>query len=86
MEEILTSKLPGVKHYVPEGTYLYWLDFNMPGASGSQVREQLINGAKVGLNDGKTFSRMHDGYWRFNFAVPRSMLLEGLERIVRTFS
>ena len=75
----------GLQHFVPEGTYLYWLNFNTMELSAAEIAEKLVNVARVGLNDGKTFSRDHEGFWRFNFGVPRSMLEQGLERIVRAF-
>jgi len=85
MTAILERELPTLKHYVPEGTYLYWLDFNPLGHSAKDIRDRLVNVARVGLNDGITFSSDHGGFWRFNFAVPRSMLEQGLDGIVRAF-
>lgn len=85
MTDTFNKELPVLKHYVPEGTYLYWLDFNPLGFSAREISEKLINTARVGLNEGSTFSRFHEGFWRFNFAVPRSMLEEGVERIVQAF-
>jgi cystathionine beta-lyase len=82
----LENELPGLEHFRPEGTYLYWLNFNPLCLSPGKIRERLVEAAGVGLNDGVTFSREHEGYWRFNFAAPRSMLAEGLDRIVRAFS
>lgn len=85
MTETLNSELPGLQHFVPEGTYLYWLNFNSLDLTAQQIKEKLINDARVGLNDGITFSRAAEGFWRFNFAVPKSLLEQGLERIVSTF-
>ena len=86
MTDTFINQLPGLDHFVPEGTYLYWLNFNSLGLTASQIKEKLIEVAGVGLNDGITFSRSYEGFWRFNFAVPRSMLEQGLEKIVRSFS
>lgn len=85
MTETLTSELPGLQHFIPQGTYLYWLNFNSLGLTAPRIKEKLIADAGVGLNDGITFSRSAEGFWRFNFAVPRSMLEQGLEKIVRAF-
>lgn len=85
MRDRLTSELPGLKHFLPEGTYLYWMNFNSTGLTHSEIRERLIDRAGVGLNDGATFSRAHEGFWRFNFAVPRAMLEDGLDRIIGAF-
>lgn len=81
----LSRELPDLEHFLPEGTYLYWLNFNSLNISPQEIKERLIERALVGLNDGVTFSAAHEGYWRFNFAVPKSMLKEGLDRIIRAF-
>ncbi len=86
MTDILNNELPDLQHFVPEGTYLYWINFNALGLTAEQIKEKLIDVARVGLNDGITFSRSAEGFWRFNFAGPRSTLEQGLERIVRAFS
>lgn len=85
MTETLARELPGLEQFVPEGTYLYWLNFNSLGLTAPQIKKNLVETARVGLNDGITFSRATEGFWRFNFAEPRSMLEQGLERIVRAF-
>ncbi len=85
MTGILNSEMPSLQHFIPEGTYLYWINFNSLGLTARQIKEKLIDGARVGLNDGVTFSKAAEGFWRINFAVPRTMLEQGLERIVRAF-
>lgn len=82
----LNATLPDLRLFIPEGCYLMWLDFNALNLPPQRIEEKLIHRAKVALNDGATFSRSHTGYWRFNFAVPQSMLDEGLERIAEAFS
>ena len=86
IQKILQEKLSGVEHFVPQGTYLYWLDFNALGLAPEMIKKTLIHGAGVGLNDGITFARGNEGFWRFNFAVPRSMLEQGMQQIVRAFT
>lgn len=85
MAETLNSELPDLEHVIPEGTYLYWLNFNSLGLDALGIREKLVDVARIGLNDGVTFSRHHEGFWRFNFGVPRSMLEEGLDRMIKAF-
>ena len=42
----------------------------------------MFNKAKVLLNDGTTFGAKEGfGFMRFNFAAPRAVVMEGLERI-----
>ncbi len=86
MTKTLKSELAGLELFIPEGTYLYWLNFNSLGLDVDQIRERLVEVARVGLNDGITFSQYHGGFWRFNFAVPRTMLEQGLDRMISAFT
>lgn len=85
MIQELNTTLPDLQTFKPEGSYLMWLNFNPLDASPQTIKEKLVNEAKVGLNDGAMFSRSHEGYWRFNFAVPQTMLKEGLQRVIMAF-
>ncbi|KNF10033.1 cystathionine beta-lyase PatB [Gottschalkia purinilytica] len=79
--DFVKERLPQVKVVKPEGTYLAWLDFSELFESQEELRNFLINEAKVGLNDGTTFGNKGNGFARLNFGCPRSVLKEGLERI-----
>ena len=76
----VSESMPRVRHLPPQGTYLAWLDLNdYPWAADAQTH--LLENAKVGLGDGKTFGPAGEGFARLNFATPRPILREGLERI-----
>ncbi len=79
--DFIKEKLPKVKAYKPESTYLMWLDFRELFDSQEKLMDFLINEAKVGLNDGTTFSEDYVGFVRLNIASPRNIVKEGLERI-----
>jgi cystathionine beta-lyase len=79
--DFVGSELPGIKVTKPEGTYLAWLDFRDRFADHDALKRFLIDDAKVGLNEGLTFGRQGKGFARFNFACPRKLMVEGLERI-----
>jgi cystathionine beta-lyase len=79
--DFVNNKIPMVKVVRPEATYMAWLDFRELGMNDKELREFLIRKAKVGLNDGPTFGTGGSGFQRLNFACPRSMLHEALERI-----
>ncbi|MDT8903421.1 MalY/PatB family protein [Anaeroselena agilis] len=74
-------ELPGVRVEKPEGTYLAWLDFRTRFTDHDALKKFLIHDAKVGLSDGLSFGRQGAGFARFNFACPRTLMLEGLSRI-----
>jgi len=64
----------------PEGTYLAWLDCRAAGIEGSPY-QFFLDKARVALNDGAAFGTSGEGFVRLNFACPRSVLKEALERI-----
>ena len=78
--ETVRRELPGVGMAAPEGTYLGWLDCRQAGITGN-VFEFFLDKARVALNDGSTFGRGGEGFVRLNFACPRAVLEEGLERM-----
>ena len=83
LDEFLRTKMPKVKAVLPEASYLAWLDFSAYGIPHKELADRLINEAKVVLNDGTTFGgKNYECCFRMNLGCPRSMLLEGLNRIV----
>jgi cystathionine beta-lyase len=81
LADYVQANLPGVRMTAPEGTYLAWLDFRELFASQEELTAFLVHAAGVGLNAGRSFGREGEGFARLNFACPRSLLLQGLERI-----
>ena len=73
--------LPEINVIKPEGTYLAWLDFRKLGKTNEELMALLTEKGGVALSDGLSFGDRGEGFMRFNFACPRSMLLEGLEGI-----
>lgn len=79
--EYIEKKIPSVKTFKPEGTYLMWLDFNGIGIPQDKIQDFLINEARVAMNDGATFGENGKGFARMNLACPRYMVEEAMERI-----
>jgi len=75
------ERLPMVRHRMPEGTYLTWLDFSALNLD-RPAAAFLLEGARVALNDGTDFGG--DGHCaRLNFATTPTILAEICERIAR---
>ena len=74
------EKLPGVRMTKMEGTYLAWLDCRASGIPGNPF-QFFLKEAKVALNDGSEFGKGGEGFLRLNFACPRKMLNEALEKM-----
>ncbi|MBD3648382.1 MAG: aspartate aminotransferase, partial [Pseudomonadales bacterium] len=75
------DRMPGVAMSPVEATYLAWLDVREVNVDDPLA---FFEGAGVGLSDGKRFRG--EGFLRFNFGCPRSMLIEALARMDRALS
>ncbi|MFT9846975.1 MalY/PatB family protein [Aneurinibacillus sp. REN35] len=81
IEQSLAEHIPGVRMKVPEATYLGWLDFRGLGLSDTELKQFIIEQARLGLNDGHTFGRGGQGFQRLNFGCSRATLEEALGRL-----
>lgn len=64
-----------------EGTYLVWVDIRCLGMTSEEMERQLLDSAKLWLNCGDMYGT--DGFMRINIACPRSVMLDGLDRLRR---
>lgn len=85
LKNYFTQHLPLVNVMEPEATYLIWLDFRKYGMNDKELNEFIVNKAGVGLNNGARFGKGGNGWMRLNIGCPRSVLLEGLERLKTAF-
>ncbi len=81
--DFIAANMPQVNVYIPEATYLAWLDFRDSGVDTDTLWNLMIHKAKVATDNGAIFGINHegDGFQRLNFACPRAQLKEALERI-----
>jgi cystathionine beta-lyase len=82
----LAARLPAVKVFPLEGTYLALLDLRALGLSDEQATEKLRNDAKVWLDEGRKFGRAGEGMQRLNLACPRGLLMDALERMAKALA
>jgi cystathionine beta-lyase len=80
LSRTIRDQLPGVRMARMEATYLAWLDCRDSGISGKPF-DFFLKKAKVALNDGVEFGRGGEGFVRLNFACPRKILTEALDRM-----
>ncbi|MGI8315704.1 MalY/PatB family protein [Halobacillus mangrovi] len=66
-----------------EGTYLLWLDCRELNLSQKELKSFMQKKAKVGLNDGASFGDEGEGFMRMNLAAPRSIVEDGVNRIIQ---
>jgi cystathionine beta-lyase len=78
--QYVRENFPGISMTRMEATYLAWLDCRKSGIPGNPF-EYFLKEAKVALNDGKEFGKGGEGFVRLNFACPRKILREALDRM-----
>ncbi len=81
LQEFVANNLPDVKYIEPEGTYLAWLDFNSLGLNDEDLKNLILNKAKIALDGGKLFGSGGEGFQRINVACPKSLLEKTMQRI-----
>ena len=81
-KEFLSRELPEAVMYIPEATYLTWVNMGNCLPDGTDLPDFFANKAGVLLEGGdQLFVGNAKGYVRLNLAMPRAMLMTGLERI-----
>ena len=89
LEEFIAEKIPGLKLYPLEGTYLAWVDCTSLGMNDEELNEFMLKKAKLWLDEGTLFGTGGSKFMRINIACPRSLLkqaLENLEKAVNELS
>lgn len=66
-----------------EGTYLMWINCSGLNMTSAELKEFMIEKAKVGLNPGLGYGEEGAQYMRINIACPRPTLEEGINRIIK---
>ncbi|AEE92481.1 Cystathionine beta-lyase PatB [Tepidanaerobacter acetatoxydans Re1] len=82
----LAEHLPKAKLIEPQGTYLGWLDLREYEPNGKKLESVVYKKGKVALDGGTWFGRGGDGFIRLNFACPKILLAQGLERISKAIN
>ena len=83
VQAFIKENMPEVGFVLPEATYLLWLDFRKWGLSPTKLRKAMIEIGQVGMNDGVSFGAEGAGFQRMNIGSPKSVIKEGLERILK---
>ena len=81
LEGYCHERIPYIKVWRPEGTYLVWLDCRELNLSRQELKDFMIHKAGLGLNEGAAFGKPGEGFMRLNAACPRAILKRGLEQL-----
>jgi putative C-S lyase len=87
VENYCQERIPEIKPYPMEGTYLQWLDCSSLQLNHDQLMELLWGRAYFFATPGRTFGEGGEGFVRVNLACPTSYLesaLKRLDRVIRS--
>ncbi|MDN5099655.1 PatB family C-S lyase [Aliarcobacter butzleri] len=75
-----------IDFFIPEATYLLWLDFSKTGLSHLEIKNTLLTKSKIALNDGVSFGSNGNKFFRLNTALSKKALNIALNQFVKNFS
>ena len=74
--------IPGIQAYLPQSTYVLWLDCAGLGlASQDDLMRLLLEKGRLALNSGLDYGREGLQHVRINLACPRALAEEGMRRL-----
>ncbi len=71
--------------YIPDATFLMWIDFSKSGYSEEEVQQALQTVGKVAVGIGSTYMHGDSTHFRLNVACDHARLEEGMVRIKKAF-
>lgn len=84
VKDTFMKDLPDITFTIPQATYLAWVNMNPYLGDVEDIPDFMANKAGVLLEGGDAlFVDNAKGYIRLNLAMPRSIIAEGLKRIVK---
>lgn len=81
VEGFINANIPQIKAYLPQASFLVWLDCRDLNLSQPGLVKLFIEGAGLALNDGSIFGPGGEGYMRLNVGCPRSVLEKALNAL-----
>jgi cystathionine beta-lyase len=80
------KKIPRIKTYLPQGTYLMWLDFSDYEYEQEKLMQIIQQRAGIALNDGTQFGKEGTGFARMNIGTTRLLLARALDKLADVFT
>ena len=79
--EFINHKVRGIQTWLPESTYMLWLDCRELDMEDEELWNFFIRQAGLGFNKGQMFGQGGEGFMRLNFACPRQILMRALHQL-----
>lgn len=85
LKEFFAENFPKFKVLPLEATYLVWVDCSALGMPSEKIEKILYEKEGLWVNEGTKYGSAGEGFLRINIACPKSLLIEGLEKIKNAF-
>jgi len=85
LDRRIETAAPGARSMRLDATYLAWVNFARTGLAPDDVAERVKHGARIFASPGPQFGPGGETWLRFNFATPRPLLEEALNRLDDAF-
>ena len=82
----IEAAAPGARSMRLDATYLAWVDFSRTGLPPEEIAARIKSRARIFVSPGSQFGPGGETWQRFNFATPRSILAEALDRLDDAFA
>ncbi|MDR3250949.1 MAG: PatB family C-S lyase [Tannerella sp.] len=84
VDDYLKQNIPQIKAYMPQASFLLWLDCRGLGLSQRELNDMVTAGAHLALSDGSIFGKEGEGYMRINVGCPRLYLEKAMESLKKS--
>ncbi|MFY9088065.1 MalY/PatB family protein [Arcobacter aquimarinus] len=81
-KEYFKNNKINIDFFIPEATYLIWLDFSKNNKSHKEIKNILLTKSKLALNDGASFGDNGNGFFRLNTALSQKALEIALSELI----
>lgn len=83
MVNVINQQCAPMRAYVPEGTYLLWVDCSGLKMSQPDLMKWFFEDLKLSFNDGTLYGEGGEGFVRINVATSRALVEEATARLVQ---
>lgn len=81
VDEFIQTNLPKIKVYLPQASFLIWLDCRQLNLKQDELIHLFQDKAGLALNDGSIFGPGGEGHMRLNIGCPRSVLDKAMKAL-----
>ena len=85
LDSRIEAAAPGARSMRLDATYLAWVNFSGTGLQAGDVARRVSERARIFVSPGSQFGPGGETWLRFNFATPRPILREALDRLDDAF-